>query len=146
MGMYTRVYITLSKCLNSDTYQNCQHLEESLRDQLIECFRELVPSFRFQIVLLYLAFCDFSHLDRKGKLGKWQEGGAVLKKWFIYCHPLFRVEMDSNESSPHLRFWNIELNLSFLEGTQKVEMLAQLHVTGKVSKIHLTGWVSLLTS
>lgn len=29
-GMYIHVYVTLSKCLNSDNYLNCQHLEESL--------------------------------------------------------------------------------------------------------------------
>lgn len=53
-----------------------------------------------------------------------------------------RGKMDSTKSISHLRFQNIEVNLTIFVGTYKEEMLLQLYITSKVFTMHLTLWVS----
>lgn len=50
--------------------------------------------------------------------------------------------MDSTKSIAHLRFQNIEVNLSIFVGTDKEEMLLQLYITSKVFMMYLTLRVS----
>lgn len=54
--------------------------------------------------------------------------------------------MDSTKSISHLRFQNIEVNLTIFVGTYKEEMLLQLYITSKVFTMHLTLWVSFFLS
>lgn len=50
--------------------------------------------------------------------------------------------MGSTKSISHLKFQNVDVNLSVFAGTYKEEMLPQLYITSKVFMMHLSWWVS----